>query len=123
MAPRTLQSDLPMAAAGILFLTGGLAILTGLLLLVLPIPRYIGVDLPAIYRILVASMAMLGGGAHLVAGWWTWQRRYLFRVITATLVGMVLLQISFPLDLMALGLLGLGRRQFDADHIGGRQER
>lgn len=110
----SLHTDFPRLAATVLALVGGLAIVVGLLLLLVPLPRYVGLDLPGVYRNLLVVLALAGGGLHVLAGWWSWHRERLFGAAAATLVGMVLLQISVPLDVLVLGLLAYGREEFES---------
>jgi hypothetical protein len=112
------RARLPAVAAGLFAVTGVLALALGGALALAPVPGMLGVDVPVAYRYLLAAFAVLGGGLHLLAARWTRQRRGLFRIVMTALVGMVLLQISAPLDIAALACLWLSR-----DAFGGERER
>lgn len=112
VSPRV-RSTFPTAAAALLYLGGGIALLLGVLLLLFPLGARLGYPLPGLYRYILVSLALIGATLHLLAGRWAHQRRHFFRVITATLFGMVFLQFTFPLDLLAILLLALARGEFD----------
>ncbi len=108
------RSHLPTLAAGLLLMTGAAAILLVIGLVLYPLPRPFGVALPASYRVLLIGLGLVGGGVHLLAARWAFQRGDLFRTAFATLVGMVLLQVSVPIDLIVLVCLGLARAEFES---------
>lgn len=110
------RARLPATAASILFAIGCLALLLAVVLVffALPLSRYIGYSLVGLYQYVLAGFAVLGGGMHLLAGWWAWHRQGLFQTVFVTLVGMVLLQVSFPLDVIALLCIGLSRQEFES---------
>jgi hypothetical protein len=56
--------DHPAWTAKILFVTGGLAIGLGTRLFFLPVLRYIGVNVPVLYRYLLAVLAFTQGILH-----------------------------------------------------------
>ena len=105
------RARLPAVAAAVLAGTGVLALGVGVALAALPLPGMLGVAVPTSYRYVLAALAVLGGGVHLLAARWVRQGRSLFRTALATLVGMVLLQASAPLDIVALACLWLGREE------------
>lgn len=105
----------PEAASTVLSGVGAASIALGAALLVVPLPTYLGTPLPYGYRAALAALGFVGGGLHLLAGRWARDRRDLFRAVAVTLVGMVVLQVSAPLDLLAIALLGLSRDRFDGD--------
>ena len=107
------RSRSPTAAAALLYLGGGIALLIGLVLLAVPLGARLGYPLPGTYRYLLIFIALVGGALHLLAGRWAHQRRHLFRAVVATLFGMVFLQVTFPLDILAILLLGLARTEFE----------
>ena len=100
-------------AAAVLGVTGVGVVLAGVWALVAPLPDLVGVALPGTYRLALAGLGLLGGGAHLLAGWWAHERRDFFRTAFATGVGYALVQATLPVDLLALALLFLGREQFE----------
>lgn len=100
------------AAAIVLGVTGGLCLLAGLLVVAGTLPAALGSKIPGTYAYLLVVLAVLGGGLHLMAGWLTYHRRALFWTVLVTLAGMVLVQVSLPLDALALVLLALGRGEF-----------
>jgi type IV secretory pathway TrbD component len=104
----------PDAAASILFLVGAIALLVGLGLVLWPLPELFGVGVPPLYRYLLVVLAMVGGSIHLLVSRWCRDRKHLFRVAAGTLIGMVLLQISVPLDILAIAFLVLGREEFES---------
>ena len=106
---------LPRVAATLLLAVGGLAFLASVAVFFVSLPAGLAASLPNDYRILLAILAVLGGIAHVVAGLWARQRRPLFRIAAATLVGMVLLQVSAPVDILVLVILGISRDQFEDD--------
>jgi len=106
---------LPRVAATLLLAVGGLAFLAGIAVFFVSLPPDIVASLPADYRLLLAGLAVLGGAAHVLAGMWVRQRRPLFRIAAATLVGMVLLQVSAPVDILVLVALAISRDQFEDD--------
>ncbi|MFB6301783.1 MAG: hypothetical protein ABEH78_02805 [Haloferacaceae archaeon] len=106
------RARLPSVAVVLLAGIGVLALGLGLALAFVPVPRLLGVAVPQAYRYILAIFALLGGGIHLLAARWARQRRGLFRVALAALVGMVLLQVSAPLDIVALACLWLSREAF-----------
>jgi succinate-acetate transporter protein len=106
---------LPRVAATLLLAVGGLALLSSVAVFFVSLPSGIVGSLPANYRVLLAVLAVLGGVAHLLAGLWARQRRPIFRIAAATLVGMVLLQVSAPVDILVLVILGVSRNQFEDD--------
>lgn len=112
------RDRLPAVAVAVLAGTGALALLAGVALAVVPVPRLLGVPVPGTYRTVLAAFALLGGGVHLLAARWVDQRRSLFRTVMAVLVGMVLLQVSVPFDVLALACLWLSREAFGADGAG-----
>ncbi|MFB6280431.1 MAG: hypothetical protein ABEH40_00215 [Haloferacaceae archaeon] len=112
---RATRARLPAAAVALLVAAGGLALAAGVALALLPFPRLLGVAVPPAYRLVLAVLALLGGGVHLLAARWVRRRRSLFRVAMATLIGMVFLQASAPLDVLALACLWLSRDEFGAD--------
>lgn len=102
--------------AGITLATvGGLSLIIGALMVVLPLAELVGVTLPRGYQIVVTVFAILGGGLHLLAGWFAWTRRDLFWTAFITLAGMVILQVSLPVDVIALGLMYFGRDEFQGE--------
>lgn len=109
------RARLPAVAAAVLAVTGVLALVAGVALALVPAPRLLGVGVPRAYGYALAALAILGGVVHLLAARWTRQRRSLFRTAMATLVGMVLLQVSAPLDVLVLACLWLSRGAFGAD--------
>ncbi|MFB6211235.1 MAG: hypothetical protein ABEI76_06835 [Halobacteriales archaeon] len=108
----------PLIAASISLSIGGVAVLLALLLFVVPLPASLGVPIPASYRYLLAILAGVGGVVHLFAGWWAWQRQDLFKTMFATMIGMILLQVSVPFDIAVLVLLGLSREEFTTPAAG-----
>lgn len=112
------RARLPAVAVALLAGTGVLALAAGAALALAPLPRALGVAVPRSYRLVLAVLALLGGGVHLLAARWARRRRSLFRTAMATLVGMVLLQVSAPLDVLALACLWLSREAFGADAAG-----
>ena len=108
---------LPRVAATLLLAVGGLAFLAGIAVFFVSLPPDIVASLPADYRLLLAGLAVLGGAAHVLAGMWVRQRRPLFRIAAATLVGMVLLQVSAPVDILVLVALAISRDQFEDEAL------
>jgi|GEM_PF-5125735 len=106
---------LPRVAATLLLAVGGLGIVASVAVFFVSLPPGITGSLPTNYRVLLAVLAVLGGAAHLLAGLWARQRRPVFRIAAATLVGMVLLQVSAPVDILVLVILGVSRDQFEDD--------
>lgn len=106
------RARLPSVAVVLLTGTGVLALGLGVALAFVPVTRLLGIAVPQVYRYVLAVFALLGGGIHLLAARWARQRRGLFRIAMAALVGMVLLQVSAPLDIVALACLWLSRDAF-----------
>jgi len=115
MDPVDADERLPRVAATLLLAVGGLAFVAGIAVFFVALPPGIVESLPTNYRLLLASLAVLGGTAHVLAGMWARQRRPLFRIVAATLVGMVLLQVSAPVDILVLVVLAVSRDQFEDD--------
>jgi hypothetical protein len=114
MDVRGLRENAPTVAAAALLVTGGLVVVAGVSLVVAPLPRYFGYALPGTYRLLLAVLGVVGGAVHLLAGWLAHRRRHFFWTTFATGVGFVLVQATLPVDLAAVGLLWLGRDQFES---------
>jgi len=104
---------LPRVAATLLLAVGGLALLSSVAVFFVTPPPGVADSLPTNYRALLATLAVFGGAAHVVAGLWVRQRRPLFRIAAATLVGMVLLQVSAPVDILVLVVLAVSRDEFE----------
>jgi hypothetical protein len=115
MNTRSADRRLPRVAATLLLAVGGLALLSSVAVFFVTPPSSIADSLPNNYRLLLAVLAVLGGIAHVVAGLWVRQRRPLFRIAAATLVGMVLLQVSAPVDILVLVVLAVSRDEFEDD--------
>ncbi|MFC7140504.1 hypothetical protein ACFQMA_11775 [Halosimplex aquaticum] len=104
---------LPRVATSLLIAVGILAFVFSIAVFVIPPPSRLVSVLPANYKILLAVLGVAGGIAHLLAGIWTRKRRPLFRIVAVTLGGMVLLQVSVPVDILVVILLALSRDEFD----------
>lgn len=113
MDEATARRRAPKAAGVLLAATGVLLLLVGVALAAAPVPAAFGVPLPTSYRLVLAGLGVVGGLVHVLAGWWAWQQRDRFRTVFAALLGLVLVQVSIPADLLALGLLYLGRNEFE----------
>lgn len=100
------------AAAVLSFAVGGAAFVVAAGIVTLPVFSWVGVAVPGAYRLFLVGVGVVGGAVHLLAGWWIHQRRSLFRVAFTTLAGMVLLQVSVPLDVVVLGLCWVARDEF-----------
>lgn len=109
-----MRTRLPVAAAAVLSAVGVASLAVAVVLVLFPLPGTLGYPVPSTYRYVLVGLALAGGVVHLAGGWWAWHRRWWFRSVLATLVGMALLQVSVPLDLVALACLGLGRDAFDS---------
>jgi len=104
---------LPRVAASLLLGTGAVAFMFSVAVFVVQPPSGLLSALPGNYRVVLAVLAVGGGVAHVLAGIWTRNRRPIFRIVTVTLVGMVLLQVSAPIDILVLVVIGLSRDEFE----------
>lgn len=112
MAGQFSRARFPVIAASISISIGAVALVLAVAVVAVPLPTYVGVSLPSGYRYLLAALAAVGGVVHLFAGWWALKRRDLFKTMFATMIGMILLQVSVPFDIVVLILLGLSRGEF-----------
>jgi hypothetical protein len=107
------RERLPRIATTLLFAVGILAFVFSIAVFVVSPPSRLVSALPSNYRVLLAVLAVAGGSAHVVAAIWTRGKRPLFRIVAVTLVGMVLLQVSAPIDILVIILLALSRHEFE----------
>jgi succinate-acetate transporter protein len=104
---------LPRVAASLLLAIGALTVLFSVAIFAVPFPPEVVSVLPGNYKLLLAVLAISGGIAHVLAGIWTRNRRPLFRIAAVVLFGMVLLQVTAPVDVLILVILGLSRDKFE----------